>query len=107
MNTAVADHVLHETTHCHHKFSCLKSGHCGDRELCPVDCADGHNVLVLATKRHPVCPYRFYFGDDVICLCPTHYALHANKPGSERERSQRVVHEINREHGFVPSPGLE
>ena len=80
MTVQVPDSVRKATTKCAHDFACLKTGKCGDRELCPVDYADGKHVLFLKERKPALCPYRVSFADRQICCCPMHYALCASQP---------------------------
>jgi len=77
MKATVSASVLRDTTKCHHNFSCLDAGHCGEWQRCAVDYANGLNVLFLQTEEPALCPYRLSFGGCQTCTCPTHYALHA------------------------------
>ena len=76
MSEQIPEAVRKETARCGHDFSCVTSGKCGGREMCPVEYARGKNVLFLTDRQGLSCPYRLPFGDRQVCRCPTHYALH-------------------------------
>ena len=76
MGIVISDQILNETKECTRAFSCLKTGQDKDQKICEVLDADGKNVLFLKTKKLVDCPYQILFGGDLICTCPTHFALH-------------------------------
>ena len=76
MKKQVPHTVQEKAKKCIHEFSCLKTGQCGECELCPVEYANGGEILFLKDRKYKVCPYRLPFGDRQICRCPVHYELH-------------------------------
>ena len=74
----VPKNILHETQKCLNDFSCLISGNCGQKNMCPVEYANGKNVLFLETKDPDSCEYRLPFGyRQQICTCPTRFSIHS------------------------------
>jgi hypothetical protein len=71
------DAVMREATKCENAFSCLKTGRCGNREMCAATCSFGPRVLQLATKDQTICAYRVSFGYGQLCTCPVRNYLHA------------------------------
>lgn len=80
MCLTISEDVLKETDKCEHGFSCLKSLKCEDKAMCPVDYANGTNVLFLLSNESIPCPYNVPFGYGTVCACPTHFAIY-NKYG--------------------------
>ncbi len=76
MGIVISDQILNETKECRRGFSCLKTGQDKDHKICEVLDANGKNVLFLKTKRIVECPYQISFGESLICMCPTHFAIH-------------------------------
>lgn len=76
MSVHIAESVREETKKCPRNFSCLATGKCEDGPMCEVDNANGKNVLFLTSKEVLFCPYQMPFGDELICTCPTHYAIY-------------------------------
>lgn len=74
MGFSVSEETKKKTTKCKHDFSCLESGQCGDKPLCAVR-LDGASVLYLETKGPVSCTYQISYGNCLLCMCPTHYAL--------------------------------
>lgn len=79
MNIEVPDSVRRETTLCPHDFSCIRTGRCGDREICKVDYSYGGNVLRLACDNQSSCPYHVAFGYSKLCTCPVRDYLHTRE----------------------------
>ena len=79
MEKQVPESARKATKKCGHNFSCLTTGKCGDREMCPVEYANGEPLLFLKDRKYAACPYRLPFGDRQICRCPVHYAMHTQQ----------------------------
>ena len=76
MEIVISDQILNETKECTRGFSCLKTAQDKDPKICEVLDANGKNVLFLKTKRIVECPYQISFGESLICMCPTRFAIH-------------------------------
>ena len=76
MSVHIAESVREETRKCSHDFSCLSNDKSSPHPACEVDNANGKNVLILTSKEVLFCPYQMPFGDELICTCPTHYAIY-------------------------------
>ena len=72
----VSASILEETTKCEHNFSCLKTTSPLNRPACPVDYANGNNVLFLFSDKLTACPYHIPFGYGTVCTCPTRFAIY-------------------------------
>ncbi len=71
MNHAVVEEVLKKTKRCPNGFSCLGTG----KGKCKVYDVDGEDILFVSNPFMCHCRYRLYFGEHLLCVCPTHYAF--------------------------------
>jgi len=76
MGIVIPDQILNETKECTRGFSCLKTEPDKEQKNCEVLYANGKNVLFLKTKKIVDCPYQISFGEGLICMCPTRFAIH-------------------------------
>ena len=76
MEIIISDQILNETKECTWGFSCLETGQDKDHRMCEALDANGKNVLFLKSKRIAECPYQISFGESLICMCPTRFAIH-------------------------------
>lgn len=76
MSFTISENILKQTSRCESDFSCLKSRKCEDKPMCPVDYANGNNVLFLKSDASIPCPYNLPFGYATVCTCPTHFAFY-------------------------------
>ncbi len=94
MNLTIPEAIISETSKCEHDFSCLKSGQQVKRPICPVDYANGRNVIFLKTDEPIPCHYQIPFGYGMVCRCPTHFELH--KKGREQKTPPAPISETKR-----------
>jgi len=69
---------------CPNGISCIKTGRCGEREMCTVRRSAGDSILFLEGDLPYGCPYLLPFGYGHFCTCPIHAKLYSkgkNKTG--------------------------
>ena len=76
MKVNVPGEVLEDAKECEYDYSCLKTGKCGEQELCKVNSADGLNILFLGGHPKCECPFKVPWGRSYICRCPVRYFLY-------------------------------
>ena len=74
-------------TRCHHAFSCLATGKCGERGLCEGDDVCASMMLSLQARERedlPVgCPQLMPYGNGHFYLCPVRVFLHSLERNSK------------------------
>lgn len=79
MDFTISKETIKQTSKCEYQFSCLKSEESSNYPICPVDYANGKNVLFLKQDEAIPCPYQLPFGFGMVCTCPTHFAVHKTR----------------------------
>lgn len=72
------DDAISKTTCCQCGFKCLDRGF--KHPACSVAASNGANVLFVNDDTDANCRYRGLRGEENICACPTHYAIHNKHP---------------------------
>ena len=72
----IYNELLGDAPKCPHGNTCVETGKCGDRPLCPVNQNAGLNFLLLENEESRDCPYRLSFNTGAACCCPKHYTLY-------------------------------
>lgn len=68
MKYAVPRKIVKSASRCEHRHSCLKTGRCGERPMCPADHVFG--VVFLKAAAEAECSYRTRSDGRPLCLCP-------------------------------------
>jgi len=97
----VAGEVLITTTKCHHDFSCITSGQCGNMPMCKVQSVFDKNMLYvesMSEKKNIACPYKMSAGSTIvhICTCPTHHAIYRQSAVSMSRKNRPSDNAVTR-----------
>ena len=90
------DDAISKTTCCQCGFKCLDKG--SKHPACSAAASNNGTVLSVKDDTDANCRYRGLRGEENICACPTHYAIHHQHPYTNRTLR------LSRENGSAQRP---